>query len=106
MSAHAATRLDLAQSQTHLEAIDDVPVWSISCFYVRRGYRKKGVMSALISAESMRCVTFGARFLIVGWAATPFVAKGKGERGAPHANMRVHWSPWPSSTRPRDRPSA
>jgi GNAT superfamily N-acetyltransferase len=31
-----------------LEAIDDVPVWSISCFYVRRGYRRKGVMAALI----------------------------------------------------------
>ena len=40
-----------------------------------------------ISLESMRCVTFGARFLIVGWAATPFVAKGKGGRGAPNANM-------------------
>jgi NADPH2:quinone reductase len=32
-------------------------------------------------------VKFGARFLIVGWAATPFVAKGKGGRGAPNANQ-------------------
>jgi NADPH2:quinone reductase len=40
-----------------------------------------------ISVESLRCVAFGARFLIVGWAATPFVAKGKGERGAPNANV-------------------
>jgi NADPH2:quinone reductase len=40
-----------------------------------------------ISLESLRCVRFGARFLIVGWAATPFVAKGKGERGAPNANQ-------------------
>lgn len=39
-----------------------------------------------ISIESLRCVAFGARFLIVGWAATPFVAKGKGGRGAPNAN--------------------
>jgi len=30
------------------KAVDDTPVWSISCFYVRRGYRRKGVMSALI----------------------------------------------------------
>ncbi len=45
-----------------------------------------GVGGAL-SIEAMRCVKFGARFLIVGWAATPFVAKGKGERGAPNANM-------------------
>jgi NADPH2:quinone reductase len=40
-----------------------------------------------ISLESLRCVKFGARFLIVGWASTPFVAKGKGQRGAPNANM-------------------
>jgi GNAT superfamily N-acetyltransferase len=30
--------------------VDDVPVWSLSCFYVRRGYRNKGVTSALIAA--------------------------------------------------------
>jgi NADPH2:quinone reductase len=40
-----------------------------------------------ISAESLRCVRFGARYLVVGWAATPFVARGKGERGAPNANV-------------------
>ncbi len=40
-----------------------------------------------ISVESLRCVDFGARFLVVGWAGTPFVAKGKGGRGAPNANM-------------------
>ncbi len=33
-----------------LQRVDDVPVWSLSCFYVRRGYRKRGVMSALIAA--------------------------------------------------------
>ncbi|HIA04490.1 MAG TPA: NADPH:quinone oxidoreductase family protein, partial [Myxococcales bacterium] len=40
-----------------------------------------------ISLESLRCVKFGARFLIVGWAATPNVAQGRGQRGAPNANM-------------------
>jgi len=40
-----------------------------------------------ISVESLKCVRFGARFLIVGWAATPFVAKGKGGRGAPNVNV-------------------
>lgn len=40
-----------------------------------------------ISLESLRCVKFGACFLIVGWASTPFVAKGKGQREAPNANM-------------------
>ncbi len=40
-----------------------------------------------ISVESLRCVRFGARFLLVGWAATPFVARSKGRRGAPNANL-------------------
>jgi NADPH2:quinone reductase len=40
-----------------------------------------------ISLASLRCVAFGARYLVVGWAATPFVARGKGGRGAPNANM-------------------
>jgi NADPH2:quinone reductase len=39
------------------------------------------------SLESLRCVKFGARFLVVGWASTPFVAQGKGQRGAPNANV-------------------
>ena len=39
------------------------------------------------SLESLRCVKFGARYLIVGWASTPNVARGKGQRGAPNANM-------------------
>lgn len=33
-----------------LKRVDDVPVWSISCFYVRRGYRRRRVMSVLIAA--------------------------------------------------------
>ncbi|CAN5628568.1 NADPH:quinone oxidoreductase family protein [soil metagenome] len=40
-----------------------------------------------ISLESLRAVKFGARFLIVGWASTPFVALGQGKRGAPNANV-------------------
>jgi NADPH:quinone reductase len=40
-----------------------------------------------ISLESLRAVRFGARFLIVGWASTPFVARGRGQRGAPNANQ-------------------
>jgi GNAT superfamily N-acetyltransferase len=33
-----------------LKRVDEVPVWSLSCFYVRKGYRKQGVTSALIAA--------------------------------------------------------
>ena len=31
-------------------AVDDAPVWSVSCFYIRKGWRGKGVMTALIDA--------------------------------------------------------
>jgi GNAT superfamily N-acetyltransferase len=33
-----------------LKRVDDVPVWSVSCLYVRKGYRRQGVTSALIAA--------------------------------------------------------
>jgi GNAT superfamily N-acetyltransferase len=33
-----------------LKRVDDVPIWSLSCLYVRRGYRRQGVTSALIAA--------------------------------------------------------
>lgn len=40
-----------------------------------------------ISGESLRCMRFGGRFLVVGWASTPAVAGGRGARGAPNANQ-------------------
>lgn len=30
--------------------LDPRPVWSVSCFYVRRGYRRQGVSTALLAA--------------------------------------------------------
>ncbi len=33
-----------------LKRVDDVAVWSLSCFYVPKGYRRRGVSSALIVA--------------------------------------------------------
>ena len=44
---YALPQLDRAW---RLKRVDDVPVWSLSCFYVRKGYRKQGVTSALITA--------------------------------------------------------
>ena len=32
----------------HLKRVDDMAVWSLSCFYVRIGYRRRGVTKALI----------------------------------------------------------
>ena len=34
------------------QRVDEVPVWSLSCFYIRRGWRGKGVMTALIAAAA------------------------------------------------------
>src|SRR5215216_5520387 len=39
----------LERSRT-LGPVDEVPVWAISCFYIRKGYRRRGVTSALIAA--------------------------------------------------------
>jgi hypothetical protein len=34
-----------------LKRVDDVPVWSLSCLYVRIGYRRRGITAALIAAR-------------------------------------------------------
>lgn len=34
----------------YLGRVDDLPVWSLSCFYVRRSHRNNGVPDALIDA--------------------------------------------------------
>jgi GNAT superfamily N-acetyltransferase len=40
--------LDWLNRKPAFARVDAQPVWSVSCFYVRRGYRGRGVMSALI----------------------------------------------------------
>ena len=37
-----------------------MPVWSLSCFYVRKGYRRRGVTSALIAAALKTAKRVGA----------------------------------------------
>jgi GNAT superfamily N-acetyltransferase len=53
-------RLPWLDRAWRLKRIDDVPVWSISCFYVRKGYRRKGVTSALIAAALKTAKAAGA----------------------------------------------
>jgi GNAT superfamily N-acetyltransferase len=43
----ALPRLD---RQWRLGRVDDLPVWSLSCFYVRKSHRRRGVTSVLIAA--------------------------------------------------------
>jgi GNAT superfamily N-acetyltransferase len=45
--------LPYAAQARYVQPVDDSPVWLISCFYVRRSYRGRGVTSALI-AEALR----------------------------------------------------
>jgi GNAT superfamily N-acetyltransferase len=33
-----------------LQRVDDLPVWSVTCFYVARGYRRRGVAQQLLEA--------------------------------------------------------
>jgi GNAT superfamily N-acetyltransferase len=44
----------------YLEPVDDLPVWSIPCFYVRSSYRGQGVMAALIEAALPVAAAAGA----------------------------------------------
>jgi len=37
-----------------LARVDDLPVWSITCFYIKRSHRRKGVARALIDAAVER----------------------------------------------------
>jgi GNAT superfamily N-acetyltransferase len=46
-----------------LKRVDQAPVWSLSCFYVRIGYRRKGVTAALISAALKAAKAAGAAAL-------------------------------------------
>src|SRR5262245_15585120 len=43
-----------------LKRVDETLVWSLSCFYVRKGYRKRGVTSALITAAVAAAKRAGA----------------------------------------------
>jgi GNAT superfamily N-acetyltransferase len=43
-----------------LQRVDDLPVWSLSCFYVRKGYRRRGLNSVLIYAALKAAQQAGA----------------------------------------------
>ena len=45
------------------QRVDDLPVWSISCFFVRRDYRRQGIMTELIAAAVKTAKRAGASAL-------------------------------------------
>jgi GNAT superfamily N-acetyltransferase len=47
----------------NLVAVDDAPVWSAPCFFVKRGWRGRGVAGRLLEAAAARARAAGAPFL-------------------------------------------
>ena len=44
----------------YLEPVDDLPVWSVACFFIRPAYRRRGVMAALIEGALSAAASAGA----------------------------------------------
>ncbi len=44
----------------HLQPVDDLPVWSVPCFFIRRSHRGQGVTAALIEAAAGVAASAGA----------------------------------------------
>ncbi len=62
----------LARSRT-LAPVDDRPVWSITCFFVARPHRRRGLTRALIDAAVRFARARGARIV----EAYPVVLRGE-----------------------------
>jgi GNAT superfamily N-acetyltransferase len=52
--------LDWLARGRYFRPVDELPVWSVPCFYVRRTHRRRGVMGALIEAAVGVAVSAGA----------------------------------------------
>lgn len=57
-----------------LKPIDDEPVWSISCLFIKKAYRRKGVSSQLLRAAVEFAEKQGAR-VIEGYPVEPSMEK-------------------------------
>lgn len=57
-----------------LRPVDDQPCWSVSCLFVQRAYRNKGIATLLIGAAVNYVRDKGVRFL-EGYPVEPWVGK-------------------------------
>ena len=74
----------LGRSAT-LKPVDDEPVWSVVCFYIKAGHRRQGVSSALLKAAVRHAKAQGAR-IVEGYPVDPCggkVANGDAYTGVP-----------------------
>ena len=63
-----------AQEKAALEPIDEQPVWSISCLFVLKPLRRRGISAALLRAAVELARTRGAR-IVEGYPVVPTMAK-------------------------------
>ena len=77
----ALPRLDRSRV---LARVDEAPVWSLSCFFIRKGYRKQGVMTALIDAAVKYAKANGAPAL----EAYPWDERGKAGSASMFTGLR------------------
>jgi GNAT superfamily N-acetyltransferase len=57
-----------------LKPVDEQPVWSVVCFFVAKGYRRKGLTVALLKAAAEYARQQGAA-IVEGYPVEPKVAK-------------------------------
>lgn len=65
--------VQLARSRV-LKPIDAEPVWSVSCIFVMRAYRRRGVSIALLRAAGEFAASRGAR-IVEGYPVEPYSGK-------------------------------
>ena len=57
-----------------LQPVDDQPVWSISCLFVKKAYRRQGISSQLLRAAVDHAANQGAR-IVEGYPVEPSMEK-------------------------------
>jgi GNAT superfamily N-acetyltransferase len=57
-----------------LKPVDDIPVWSISCLFVKRGYRRQGISAELARAAVSFAARHGAK-LVEAYPVEPSMEK-------------------------------
>lgn len=57
-----------------LKPVDDQPVWSVSCLFIKKGYRRRGVSTRLLRAALEFAAKHGAR-IVEGYPVEPSMEK-------------------------------
>lgn len=61
----------------NLAPVDDAPVWSITCFFIKRGSRRKGVTAALVQG-AIEAARAGGAPMLEAYPWDPHGAKSSG----------------------------